>query len=75
MSKLVFVSVQMVSALAMFLSPEERRCCRYVSGDNPLPYHPDVCVQGILQVGNSSLIYHGTVLLFAFLTALGTQVP
>lgn len=39
----------MVCAMAMFLSPEERRCCRYVSCDNPLPYHPDVCVQGILQ--------------------------
>ncbi|KAI0214393.1 Guanine nucleotide exchange C9orf72 [Lamellibrachia satsuma] len=39
----------MVSSLAMFVSPEERRCCRYVSCDNPLPYHPDVCVQGILQ--------------------------
>lgn len=40
----------MIGTLALFLSSTERMCCRFVSEDKPMPYHPGLLIQGILKV-------------------------
>ena len=47
-----FCCSQMISTLAMFLNPAERRCCVYLAEDGETPgYEKDLFLQGFLKVG------------------------
>lgn len=53
--RLIDLILQMIATLAMFLSPTEKYCCRYVSSDQAQVYCPDLCVQGLLQDTEGSI--------------------